>query len=136
MTTATKVSVGMNNQVFADEAASQLGCSYSHIANLLRTKKINGQKVEGRWMVDYDDLQRAKGTRLVKPRKNGYIKSPVTTAPAASEETVIKLNVPKAKFDLIRVALAGSDKSLVKYLLDHVDKLHDQIQKKLSTVDV
>lgn len=137
--TVRSVTVGMNNQVFADEAAQDLGCSYSHMVNLLKSKKIKGQKLEGRWVVDYEDLQKAKSMHLVTPRGPLKVarKSMQPAAPAV-EEGIIKLQIPRHKLDLIRFVLdkTGNKKTLLSYLNEQIDKLYNDISDKLSTIEL
>ena len=62
------VSVAFNNRIEASDAARELGCAYSTVVALLSKKKLKGQKINRRWFVDFDDLQRAKATHLIKTR--------------------------------------------------------------------
>lgn len=125
------VTVAMNNQVTTDEAAKTLGCSYSHLMNLVRERKIKAQKKNNVWLVDATDLSRAKSTHLVKPRPHKSVKPPEPIDPNSVE---IKIVLPRDKFELVKLVLKNSDKSLVQILTQRFDSIYDQVQEKLSSV--
>lgn len=142
MTTENRVAVGFNNMMGSDQAAKVLGCSYSHMINLLKSKKVKGQMKNKRWLVDSDDVYRAKSTGLVKPRP-GSIKrakaasnSPsigFTTAPESSN-TKVQLEFDKHKLDVIRLALKNT--TVNKYIETQINSLYEKIQSRLDGLEL
>lgn len=125
------VTLALNNQVSTDEAAKTLGCSYSHLMNLVREKKIKAQKKNNVWMVDLNDLNRAKSTQLVRPRPHRVITHPEPLDPSVVE---VKISLPRDKFELVKLVLKNSDKSLVQILTQRFDTIYEQVQERLSSV--
>jgi excisionase family DNA binding protein len=140
-----RVTIGFNDTMEAGEAARYLGCSYSHIIGLLNSKKLRGQRkdIDGRkhWLVERKDLERAKATHLVTPRPRKPKPLNVAAAPVQSNPVVengnvkIQLEVPKEKFDLLRLAFAMTpDKTLVSMLQERIDAAYQQVKQQLAGV--
>lgn len=139
--TAQPVLVGYNGLVPAPEAARYLGCSYSHMINLIKAKKLRAQKKENKWLVEQDDLQKAKSMHMVKPRPmktaqpadKALFRSPIATdAPA----TDIKLSIPREKFEIIKLAFRKKDQSLMQYLNKHLDEIYEKVISQLESIDL
>lgn len=131
------VLVGYNNQVPAIEAAKYLGCAYSHMINMLKAKKIKGQKVEGSWMVDHDDLERAKATGLVKPRgtqkRAGAVRPErPPTLETTPDVATIQIQISKEKLDVLKIAFRK--KTLAQYLSQHLDEIYSKVVDQLENV--
>ncbi len=50
-------------------AARQLGVSYVTARNWVITNKLRGERLNGRWIVDADDLKRLKKQRTQQGRR-------------------------------------------------------------------
>jgi hypothetical protein len=158
-TRMNNVTIALNNQVEASEAARHLGCAYSTIVALLAKKRLKGQKINRRWFVDFDDLQRAKSTRLIKTRisrkqreKMGRlgghnsqdqsaaltVRSPHGNKAASNqpEKTELCFYIDKDKASVLQMVLQSVDKSLTDYIHEKVDELHEKIKQSLKTLRV
>lgn len=137
------VAIGLNNQVEAGEAAKTLGCAYSTIINLLTSKKIKGQKLEGRWMVDYTDLQRAKTTHLIKPRVRKKPKlvsvnsqTDIEEHIALANKTNIQISIDKDKLRFIELVLQGSDHTVLEFIQIKLEELHNNAKDVLKNIKI
>jgi len=151
-----KPNIVVNNRVEACEAASYLGCAYSTIIALLAKRKLKGQKINGRWFVDFDDLQRAKSTKLIKTRvskkqKEKLLQQEVGSrhifpidAPkilkesnnGAGEKAELRFFIEREKLNVLQMALKSVDKNLSDYVSEKVDDLHEKIKQSLKTLAV
>lgn len=151
-----KVSIAVNNQVEACEAANYLGCAYSTIIALLAKKKLKGQKINGRWFVDFEDLQRAKSTKLIKTRvskkqKERLLQQEVGTkhvfpinatkivkdsGNGSGEKAELRFFIEKEKLNVLQIALKSVDKNLSDYVAEQVEDLHEKIKQSLKALRV
>jgi excisionase family DNA binding protein len=139
MNNVNNVSVAINNNIEAEDAAKILGCSYPHIINLIHQKKLKAQKLGKKWLVDAADVQRAKATHLVtpRPRKNKQLKllNGEPNIELGPDEVEIRIKMSKAKYQLLDLALKGKDqKNLKEHLESKVEELHAKIQKHFESV--
>ena len=145
------VTIALNNKIEASEAARQLGCAYSTIVALLAKKKLKGQKINRRWFVDFDDLQRAKSTHLIKTRvsrkqreraqQQSAISRPAPLQEAAKlgnghDKTELRFYIDKNKLGVLQMALESVDRNLVDYVNEKVDELHEKIRQSLKSLKV
>ncbi len=137
------VTVAFNNQVSAVEAAKYLGCSYSHLINLIHRKKIKAQRIERKWFVETGDLEHAKATRLIsRPRspvrviKTAAEPLSVVKSAGTSDSVDIKLSLPRDKFELIKLACDSSGKTFLGLINEKLDGVYEQVKEKLSTVSL
>lgn len=137
------VALGFNNQVEASEAARILGCAYSSVVGALSHKKLKGQKIEGKWMVDYNDLQRAKTTQLIKPRiRNGSLKLASTNtqkdieAHMLENKVSLQFSIDKDKLKLIEMGLSGTDHTVVEFIQMKLEEMHISIKEALKNIKI
>lgn len=133
------VTVAFNNQVPATEAANYLGCSYSHMINLIKANKLKAQKREGRWFVESDELQRAKATRLVGGRrKTSPVKqiSKPTFVSKDGDTVDVKIQIPREKFELLKIVCEASGKTLMGLINEKLDSAYDSIRSRLSEAEL
>lgn len=135
------VSIGINNQVEASEAARVLGCAYSSVISLLSHKKLKGQKYEGKWMVDYTDLQRAKTTNLIKPRARN-LKIASSNSQTEIEEHIlankvnVQISIEKDKLRLIEIGLQGSNHTVVEFIHMKLEEMHTNVKEALKNIKI
>jgi excisionase family DNA binding protein len=139
--------VAFNNRVEAAEAARQLGCAYSTVVALLAKKKLKGQKINRRWFVDFDDLQKAKSTNLIKTRvsrlKRERLNSVSRDIPSSNHvsdktnsKTELRFYVDKDKVNTLQAALNSVDKSLSDYINERIDDLYERVRESLKSIKV
>jgi excisionase family DNA binding protein len=137
------VTVSLNNKIDANQAAQILGCAYSHVINLIHKKKFKAQKVGKAWMLDSDEVYKAKETGMVKGRAKklsgpGQVnipKPPSLLSSSNSDSQEIRLTISREKFEIIKLAFKGKDKTVVTYLNDQLEKLYQQVQEKLQGIE-
>ena len=139
--------VSVNNNITVEDAAKILGCSYPHVINRINQGKIKAKKIGKSWLVDAEDVSRAKSTNLVKPRPRGGKKVTVDVVSNAldkmnhlhlveQDEVTITIKLSRDKYQLINLALENKEnKNLKEHLESIVDSLHEKIQKHLAGVD-
>jgi hypothetical protein len=145
------VTIALNNQIEASEAARQLGCAYSTVVALLAKKKLKGQKINRRWFVDFNDLQRAKSTHLIKTRvsrkqreraeRQAAVSRPapvpeMTKVGNGHDKTELRFYVDKNKLNVLQMALQSVDKNLADYVNEKMDELHEKIRQSLKSLKV
>jgi excisionase family DNA binding protein len=136
MTTET-VTVAYNNNIDVTDAAKILGCSYPYIIHLIKNKKLKAKKEGKKWLVDADDVKRAKAQHLVtpRPRKNNVTNSSLRVENISPDEVEIRIKLPKIKYQLLDIALRGKDKKSLKEILEaKVDELHEKVTKHFAKV--
>lgn len=137
-TNTNNVSVSFNNKMEISEAIRVLGCSYSHLINLVNSKRFKGQKIEGRWFLNSDEIYKAKSTGMIKPRKSAAAKAAQAEAVPALNLVKLSFEIDRAKFDLLNLALAssGPDKTLTKYVAEKIEELHVRVITSLKSVNI
>ncbi len=133
MSATSNVHIGLNNRMESSDAVKLIGCSYSHLIDIIKRKKVKAQKIEGQWWVDYDDANRYKTVfrPRMKSNKLTEIKPSVTL-----KSVEIKIEIEKDKLDLLALVLAKQDKSVPKYLNEKITELLQRIEASLSSVQV
>lgn len=122
------VSIGFNNRIESSEAARLIGCSYSHIMGLIKSKKLKAQKLDNHWWVEHSDAERYK--LAFKPRTKP-VKNDI-----APNRTEIKLEIDKSKLDLLSLVLQKQGKNLPQYLNEKITELCQKIDTSLSSIQV
>lgn len=142
------VTVAFNDKIEASDAARELGCAYSTVVALLARKKLKGQKINRRWFVDYDDLQRAKSTHLIKTRiskvRREKMSAKVSQLPLSpngqedkpSSKAELRFYIDKEKVTMLQAALQSVDKSLAEYVNEKVDDLYNKVLESLKNLKV
>lgn len=147
MSTNNPVVIGVDKKVEASEAAKFLGCAYSTIVALLDKKKLKGQKINRRWFIEYDDLQRAKATHLVRARLAKRIQPKIENIKKEENQiemkdivnngTIdVKLNVDPNKFKFVEVVLSSADKTVSQYLSEKIEELYEKIKESMKNLKV
>lgn len=143
----SNVTVSYNNQVEAAEAAQTLGCAYSTIVALLSKRKLKGQKINRRWFVDYDDLQRAKSTNLIKTRISRIKRERMASSSqlkvvknepekTSDEKAEVRFYVDKEKLNILQMALTSVDKNVSQFVHEKLEELHQKIKDSLKNLKV
>jgi excisionase family DNA binding protein len=123
------------NTIELEDAAKILGISYPHMSMLARQHKVKGEKVGKKWFIDASDIQRAKLTKLAtpRPRKNKVNLLGEGVDALNQDEIEIRIKMPKAKFQMLDLALQGKDqKNLKQHLESKVEELHEKVQKHFA----
>jgi excisionase family DNA binding protein len=134
------------NQVSIAHAAEYLGCSEQAVMINVKKGKLKAQKVDGSWCIEKKDLEQAKATKLIKPRKsnpkkkltpkekhmvvNSALKRP------ESNMTEIKIEIDKDKLSLIAHALKHSNKTVLAYITETLDSLHGRVSESIKSVQI
>lgn len=135
------VTIGFNGKITADAASNIFGCSYSHVVALINKGKFRtAQRVGKKWMIDEAEVYKARDSGMVVAR--GKRKEPpapkighTQELPPAEGTVVVRIEIPKEKMELLRIALKGTSKSLVEHLQEKVDNLYTQITDKLNNLE-
>jgi hypothetical protein len=133
MSATANVHVGYNNRLESSDAAKLIGCSYSHLIGIIKAKKVKAQKIEGQWLVDYDDANRYKS--VFKPRMKSN-KLTVIKTPEGPKKVEIKIEIEKDRLDLLALVLVKQNKTVPKYLNDKIAELLQRIDNSLGSVQV
>jgi len=140
------VSVAFNNRIEASDAARELGCAYSTVVALLSKKKLKGQKINRRWFVDFDDLQRAKATHLIKTRVSKLKrermrldasvqqKAQPRESETSNNKAELRFYVDKDKVNLLQMVLQSVDRNLSDYVYEKIEDLYEKIHKSLKNI--
>jgi hypothetical protein len=91
-------------------------------------------------MIDADEIYKAKSTGMIKPRRKRGESKETQGSPVAPMESkvVLQFQVDKSKFDIINLALAvaGTEKTLAKYVSDKIEELFVKIQASFKSVEL
>lgn len=125
--------VALNGKIDVAQAQSILGCSYSYVIHLLHKKKIKGQRVNKRWLIDADDVYRSKGSVMTNNRAK-----PVKTLPIPIQENIVKVEIslPREVFSLLNVVFSANNKNMTSYLEDHLKGVFERVKGRLSEGEI
>jgi excisionase family DNA binding protein len=134
--------IGFNNKISTEEAQKILGCAYSTVVALIKSKKLRGQKIGKTWWLDADEVYKARDSKLVTPR-NSSPKSEKGVGTHAgisvgADEIAVQFPYSKEKFELIKRAfnMRGNDMNIVKFLQGKLDEAHDKIKAQLENINL
>jgi excisionase family DNA binding protein len=135
--TTESVTVAFNSNIDVADAAKILGCSYPYIIHLIKNNKLKAKKEGKKWLVDADDVKRAKSQHQITPRPRKSNLTNLTAEAINQDEIEIRIKLPKIKYQMLDIALRGKDKkSLKEHLEAKVDELHEKVQKHFAKVSL
>jgi hypothetical protein len=123
--------LGINNLISTDDAVNLIGCRYTQLHHLIKTKKIKAQKIQNRWMIDMDDANRVREQFIPRGKK-------LDTAPKETKEhfVSIKIDIPRDTYNLVNLVLQKHEKTLPAFLNERVSELCSRVQAAVKDLSL